>query len=213
MKMPGHKQDKFEKLQKSLIILLASVIVSTNMTGFALPYLKLYKKMAREGGIDAHGEEQKVSVPENSYMMVECDEQLDNIKATTQEATQYGYITLFSAAFPGAPLMAFVNNMFQMRTDGYKYLCTYRRIQPYGVEDIGTYQSIFELMNYTGVMSSFLSIIYRTRVIPKYWPERWGGSRARRKAPRRRASRWSGTSRSRMAASSGRGSGPTRRRI
>ena len=175
MKMPGHKQLKFEKLQKSLIILLASVIVSTNMTGFVLPYLKLYKKMAREGGIDAHGEEQKVSVPENSYMMVECDEQLDNIKATTQEATQYGYITLFSAAFPGAPLMAFVNNMFQMRTDGYKYLCTYRRIQPYGVEDIGTYQSIFELMNYTGVMSSFLSIIYRTNVIPKYWPERWGG--------------------------------------
>ena len=30
-------------------------------------------------------------------------------------------------------------------------------------------------MNYTGVMSSFLSIIYRTTVIPKYWPERWGG--------------------------------------
>ena len=101
----------------------------------------------------------------DSYMMVE-GRQLDNIKATTQEATQYGYITLFSAAFPGARV-AFVNNMFQMRTDGYKYLRAYRH-PTLRVEDIGTYQSIFELMNYTGVMSSFLSIIYRT-VIPK-WP-------------------------------------------
>lgn len=168
------KESTFHKLQESLIIILASVIGATNLTGFVLPYLYLYKNMAREGGMTSSGEQRALSVPENAYAMYECDEQLDHIKAFTQEATQYGYITLFSAAFPGAPLMACVNNLFQMRTDGYKYLRTYRRIQPSGVEDIGTYQAIFELMNYAGVVSSFLSIVYRTTVVPNHWPSVWG---------------------------------------
>ena len=58
--------------------------------------------------------------------------------------------------------------------DGYKYLCTYRRIQPFGFEDIGTFQSIFELMNYLGIVSSFLAIVYRTNVLKNYWPAKWG---------------------------------------
>ena len=62
--------------------------------------------------------------------------------------------------------MAFVNNMFQMRTDGTN-ICV--RIDAYNrmASKISVPTSrFFELMNYTGVMSSFLSIIYRTNVIP-----------------------------------------------
>ena len=105
---------------------------------------------------------------------MECDEQLDNIKATAQEATQYGHVTLFSAAFPLAPLMTCINNLLGLRMDAYKYLCTYRRIQPFGFEDIGTFQAIFELMNYLGIASSFLAIVYRTDVLRNYWPAKWG---------------------------------------
>ena len=97
--------------------------------GLRATLLRLYKKMAREGGIDAPARAESQCAGEFIYDG-QCDEQLDNIKATTGNDTRRAN-TLFSA-FPGAPLMAFVNNMFQMRTDGYKYLCTYRRIQPYG---------------------------------------------------------------------------------
>ena len=166
----------FRKLQQDLGILLAIQIFASNLTSFLLPYLQLVKNMREQGGLDAAGLVQDMSRPGVEFLLVECDEQLDNIKATSMEATQYGYVTLFSAAFPGAPFMTCINNLVGLRTDGYKYLCTYRRIQPFGFEDIGTFQAIFELMNYAGVVNSFLAIVYRTDVVDNYWPGKWGAN-------------------------------------
>ena len=33
---------------------------------------------------------------------------------------QYGFVTLFVAAFPLAPLLALINNVFEIRLDAYK---------------------------------------------------------------------------------------------
>ena len=41
----------------------------------------------------------------------------------------------------------------------------YRRVQPFGTEDIGIYQSIFEFMNYAGAISSAAAILYRTNIL------------------------------------------------
>ena len=173
----------YRKLQQDLGILLATQIFAQNITNFVMPYIQLNVKMKTEGGLerDENGVARvnEMSTPGVEYLLVECDEQLDNIKATTMEATQYGYVTLFSAAFPLAPLMTCINNLVGLRMDGYKYLCTYRRIQPFGFEDIGTFQSIFELMNYLGIASSFLAIVYRTDVLQNYWPAKWGAEPSR----------------------------------
>jgi len=42
-------------------------------------------------------------------------------------AIQYGFITLFVAAFPLAPLCALINNLFEIRLDARKMLTTKRR--------------------------------------------------------------------------------------
>jgi len=34
---------------------------------------------------------------------------------------QYGFVTLFVSAFPLAPLLALINNVFEIRLDAYKY--------------------------------------------------------------------------------------------
>jgi hypothetical protein len=39
-------------------------------------------------------------------------------------AVQFGYVTLFAAAFPAAPLAAFINNMVEARTDLFKVILT-----------------------------------------------------------------------------------------
>ena len=173
----------YRKLQQDLGILLATQIFAQNITNFIVPYIQLIVKMKKEGGLerDENGVARvnEMSTPGIEYLLVECDEQLDNIKATTMEATQYGYVTLFSAAFPLAPLMTCINNLVGLRMDAYKYLCTYRRIQPFGFEDIGTFQSIFELMNYLGIVSSFSAIVYRTDVLQNYWPAKWGAEPSR----------------------------------
>ena len=168
----------YRKLQQDLGILLATQIFAQNITNFIVPYILLIVKMRTEGGLerDENGVARvnEMSTPGVEYLLVECDEQLDNIKATTMEATQYGYVTLFSAAFPLAPLMTCINNLLGLRMDAYKYLCTYHGSSR-SFEDIGAFQSIFELMNYLGIASSFLAIVYRTDVLQNYWPAKWGG--------------------------------------
>lgn len=57
---------------------------------------------------------------------------------------QFGYSVIFSAAFPLAPLLSFVSTYFEIRVDAWYLLQKTRRVIPTGVEDIGTWQSVFE---------------------------------------------------------------------
>jgi len=40
---------------------------------------------------------------------------------------QFGFVTLFVAAFPLAPLFALLNNVIELRSDANKFLTQYRR--------------------------------------------------------------------------------------
>ena len=53
---------------------------------------------------------------------------------------QFGYVTLFSSAFPLAAACAFVNNVIEIRSDAFKLCMTFQR--PFGqrVNSIGTWQ-------------------------------------------------------------------------
>ncbi|KAK7496840.1 hypothetical protein BaRGS_00011820 [Batillaria attramentaria] len=59
---------------------------------------------------------------------------------------QFGYVTLFSAAFPLAALFAFLNNVIEIRSDAFKLCYTYQR--PFGVraEDSGIWQGVLHVM-------------------------------------------------------------------
>ena len=39
---------------------------------------------------------------------------------------QFGYLALFAPAFPLAPLLAFINNVFEIRIDAVKFCTIYR---------------------------------------------------------------------------------------
>jgi len=53
---------------------------------------------------------------------------------------QFGYVTLFSSAFPMAAVCALLNNVIEIRSDAFKLCMTFQR--PFGelVEDIGIWQ-------------------------------------------------------------------------
>ena len=50
---------------------------------------------------------------------------------------QFGFITLFVAAFPLAPLFALLNNIIEIRLDAYKFITTLRRPVANRAQDIG----------------------------------------------------------------------------
>ena len=50
---------------------------------------------------------------------------------------QFGFITIFVAAFPLGPLFALLNNLVEIRLDAYKFITIYRRPRAARAEDIG----------------------------------------------------------------------------
>ena len=70
---------------------------------------------------------------------------------------QFGYVTLFSSAFPMAAVCALLNNVIEIRSDAFKLCMSFQR--PFGelVENIGIWQVGQQLIKHTYVtIASFV---------------------------------------------------------
>lgn len=65
---------------------------------------------------------------------------------------QFGYVLLFSPAFPLAALCALANNLFEVRIDAFKLCNAVQRPFARRVKSIGAWQRAMELMGVVGVM-------------------------------------------------------------
>ncbi|KAL1471534.1 hypothetical protein MTO96_023589 [Rhipicephalus appendiculatus] len=82
-------------------------------------------------------------------------------------AVQFGFVTLFVAAFPLAPLFALLNNFVEIRLDAYKYTCQLRRPLAQRVPNIGVWQVIFEGVSIFAVICNAFQIAYTSDFIPR----------------------------------------------
>ena len=73
-------------------------------------------------------------------------------------AIQFGYSTLFAVAFPLAPLFAWINNVLEIRSDAYKLCKVYRRPAYTTRQDIGTWETVFEMIAVGAVITNALLI-------------------------------------------------------
>ncbi|XP_077273453.1 anoctamin-4 isoform X6 [Temnothorax americanus] len=76
---------------------------------------------------------------------------------------QYGFVTLFVAAFPLAPLFALLNNIAEIRLDAYKMVKEARRPLAERVEDIGAWSGILRGVTYVAVVSNVRARTYKQR--------------------------------------------------
>lgn len=76
---------------------------------------------------------------------------------------QWGYVTLFAAAFPLGPLFALLNNTVEMRSDAYKMLVATQRPAYQGAEDIGTWYGILNAMVTISVLTNIANIAFTSR--------------------------------------------------
>ena len=67
---------------------------------------------------------------------------------------QFGFITIFVAAFPLAPLFALINNWVEIRLDAQKFVCETRRAVAERAEDIGIWFRIMEMIAQLAVISN-----------------------------------------------------------
>lgn len=67
---------------------------------------------------------------------------------------QFGFITLFVASFPLAPLLALMNNILEIRVDSWKLTTQYRRPVAAKAHSIGVWQEILNGMAILSVVTN-----------------------------------------------------------
>lgn len=80
---------------------------------------------------------------------------------------QYGFTTIFVAAFPLAPLLAFFSNLVEIRLDAIKMVRLQRRLVPRKAKDIGTWLQVLETIGVLAVIANGMIIAFTSEFIPR----------------------------------------------
>ncbi|XP_075867523.1 anoctamin-4-like [Nelusetta ayraudi] len=80
---------------------------------------------------------------------------------------QFGFTTIFVAAFPLAPLLALLNNIVEIRLDAYKFVTQWRRPLPSQAKDIGIWYGILEGIGVLSVITNAFVIAVTSDFIPR----------------------------------------------
>ena len=76
-------------------------------------------------------------------------------------ALQYGYLVLFSMLLPAAPVLAFVNNIIEIRSDALKTIYAQRRTRAEPADDIGAWAVALKCLSFVGIFSN-LAVLFLT---------------------------------------------------
>eukprot|EP01031_Cornospumella_fuschlensis_P028338 gene28338-34214_t len=87
----------------------------------------------------------KPSKAERQSALEEYKPSLGVLEDYAQVFIQFGFVTLFVAACPVAPMLAYIANYIEIRSDGYKLMKFMRRVVPTGAQDIGTWLVILQM--------------------------------------------------------------------
>jgi hypothetical protein len=141
--------------------------------------VKVPPHLANNLSIDADSLKNDLSVRyemseiEKTYTMQDYDVMLGIFDDYAEMTIQFGYTTMFVAAFPLAALLSFINNYVEIRVDGWKLCHLCRRPEPRSSEDIGTWLVILELMSMSSIfINSGLVAFTGTNTWNYSWAER-----------------------------------------
>ncbi|XP_023851397.1 anoctamin-9-like [Salvelinus sp. IW2-2015] len=80
---------------------------------------------------------------------------------------QFSFTTIFVAAFPLAPLLALINNIFEIRLDAIKMVSLERRLVPKKTNNIGIWNKVLEAIGVLAVIANGLVIGVSSDFIPR----------------------------------------------
>uniref|UniRef100_A0A665WRY5 Anoctamin n=1 Tax=Echeneis naucrates TaxID=173247 RepID=A0A665WRY5_ECHNA len=80
---------------------------------------------------------------------------------------QFGFITLFVASFPLAPLLALFNNILEIRVDAWKFTTQFRRPVASKARNIGAWQEILNAVAILSVVTNAFIMAFTSDMIPR----------------------------------------------
>uniref|UniRef100_A0A8C6PZU3 Anoctamin n=1 Tax=Nothobranchius furzeri TaxID=105023 RepID=A0A8C6PZU3_NOTFU len=111
--------------------------------------------------------------PESLYSRWEQDHdlqgfgQLGLFDEYLEMVIQFGFITLFVASFPLAPLLALINNIIEIRVDAWKLTTQFRRPVAAKAHSIGAWEEILNGMAVLSVVTNAFIVAFTSDMIPR----------------------------------------------
>jgi Ca2+-binding EF-hand superfamily protein len=75
-------------------------------------------------------------------------------------AIQFGYLSLFAPAYPMAPLLALLKNIYEIRADSVSFCTMQQRPVWKACEDIGSWFTVLNIIGFVGVMTNATMVTF-----------------------------------------------------
>ncbi|XP_069752519.1 anoctamin-7-like isoform X2 [Narcine bancroftii] len=154
-----------ELAQELLVIMVGKQLVN-NVQEFVIPKLKYWwqkRKLKNAAKVEGSPELQPW---EKDYGLLVCEGLFDEY---LEMVLQFGFITIFVAACPLAPLFALLNNWIETRLDANKFVCKYRRPVVKKAQGIGIWLNILETITKLAVISNAFLIAFTSDFLPRLY--------------------------------------------
>ncbi|XP_066910588.1 anoctamin-4-like isoform X4 [Clytia hemisphaerica] len=158
-------QGCFMELTLQLIIIMVGQQIIGNIMEIVIPFLKTKYR-------DYKGKKQHLYESSEEPRWVtdyegEMQTKFSLFWQYLEIVLQYGFVTMFVAAFPLAPLFALINNMVEIRLDASNFIHNFRRPVAERAEDIGAWYSILAtLTTFSTIVNGFV-LAFTSELIPK----------------------------------------------
>ncbi|XP_069474206.1 anoctamin-7 isoform X2 [Ambystoma mexicanum] len=155
------------ELAQELLVIMVGKQVINNIQEFIVPKIRglwqKYKLRTTKEGMDTDA---YISSWERDYTLVPCEGLFDEY---LEMVIQFGFITIFVAACPLAPLFALINNWVEIRLDAHKFVCEYQRPVVERAQNIGIWFKILEVITYLAIRSNAFLIAFTSDFIPRLY--------------------------------------------
>ncbi|XP_058554577.1 anoctamin-7 [Neofelis nebulosa] len=160
-----------ELAQELLVIMVGKQIIN-NVQEILVPKLqgwwqkfRLRSKKRKAGASEAVGQ----APWEADYELLPCEGLFDEY---LEMVLQFGFVTIFVAACPLAPLFALLNNWVEVRLDARKFVCEHRRPVAERAQDIGIWSHILAGIAHLAVVSNAFLLAFSSDFLPRAY-YRW----------------------------------------
>lgn len=154
------------ELTTQLAIIMGGKAIWNNIQEIFLPWIKNLIARCRSSGIETIKPRW-----EQDYHLQPVGK-LGLFYEYLEMVIQFGFVTLFVASFPLAPLLALVNNVLEIRLDAWKLTTQFRRMVPEKAQHIGAWQPIMQGVAILAVVTNAMIIAFTSDMIPRlvyYW--------------------------------------------
>lgn len=149
------------ELALQLAVIMVGKQFLNNTQEIIVPKLKAWWGKFKLGDLTKHPDKARW---EEDYELIENEGLFEEY---LEMVLQFGFVTIFVAAFPIAPLFALLNNWVEIRLDANKFVTENRRAVAERAQDIGVWFTILDALAQLAVISNAFLIAFTSEFLPK----------------------------------------------